>query len=1099
MAVTISGPLTVLCAPDQRLTPSSIVAGPSGGLATYTESQLDWDVTRDAGNYASISGLRGAEPVVSGLSSTSSSIGLDVQTPGIPSRTAEYTYTVANQTYGANKPYVFGGVYTAKGATSGDGYQNPTTAAAPDGRVYIAYEDWVNDAVRCLYIDPDTGMPAGDGEVWAASVTTFGTSDYFANPAIEVVRSDSALGYSLFIFAWDVPEASGTQVLRVSRSDDGGSNWIHYYTDLEESYGVTSWDQMGVKWDPLGQQWTMVTLHYGATDYGKTFISNHVDGASWSEIVSARIENASDVSIGYYRCGNNGVFHMLVQTTANANIASYSRVASLSGWDTLSANIGATANGGMSLAISDAGWLYSTHRLSTDGDKLVMMLSTRGGYDWGKPLGRYPFETSGQLVVLDDDVDGTSTTLGNGIVVRDATWVGETMYVVGTLITSATTIDNSIVYAKFGGLSTVTASENPSGTDAPYYPSVIPETKSPQYQSFVTSGSTAQSFALDSDSLLVYRLSNDNSTGYDDYRVISDPSVAATHWIIGVDTAGGSTSSDAIALWLKCHDDGNANNYGLAVRINATTRKIQAYDLVGAANKGSETDYTAGAPLEILAALDGENGVAAVYYRMYGTIPWVEIISNESLSSTGGGLNTAVLFGKLAASTANIDTIGLIPFGSSSSGYVSRIAAGNFSLTTINATTTPQRIHTGQFVRWNGSPLHGGDGWDADTLSRQPIQLISPLCSTPSPTSQYVGTSGAAGGTYRIVFDFQGWLSTHLAYVGFANCTPLASIQLQRWGGSSYSTEINADLAKRPFGNDGAVGFARDSGTSFRFRASASNGIPYARYAQDLQDAVVYISDGTNTIIGPVLKVHPGNFTSSGTALRLSFELDPDNYTVVAGSFASLSTSTSGGTVRIYPTDGVVIGTQTSEVDDYLAISFTLAPGYTTPKIGHLSAGAAHILGRTVRDGASIRFTAPDSVRELEGNIIARGRKKSRRRIRTFDLPFDTILTQPGRYADGTEWRATTLSSTVMGGADDNLDVVEHLHYYIGQRSPMWLLPSHDFGGVDPNSTAAVIHGDRAILGVLPAEFDRTQSRGLLFTDGRYHTQGGRIFFREMI
>ena len=1120
MAVTAIGtePLSLLAVPDPAFSPANLMpygTAPSGGVAAdgTTAPQTDFEVETEpgSGNVRDINGLPGA--ILKGGGSPTSELTLTATTaiPGVPGTTARYTYTDADGvTFGASEPVVLTAFETVFATGVDD--RRPRMVATPDGVVHTVFENVDDGYPRYTNRSATTETWTTPVNAWGSGVealATTGSGGYLIDPCIWWVRSDTSSGYVLFIASWWATSSS-SQTLRISQSTDKGATWKKWDSDLVVAYSATlQYTQLQIVWDALSEQLTLAVIRNTAGTYsGRVYISNDLTASRWESLAGAAISDARQIALATY-CGQ-----VYLASLVNGNAATVRRRdATAIDWETQTTDTGVDFEVacGIILVPNDAGWLYLVGRDDTDHSKLVMQVSVNDATTWGAPSGAYPYQDSLGTTILDDDVDGATTTLVDGAALVTGCWTGETLILGGTLKTTAGVLDNSIVSLRFGGISNITLAAPNAGTDAAYYPTSIPETKSPQWVSFSTSGSTAQNITTDSGGRLVYTLSSDNSTGFDQYDLVGTPSVAAAIWSLGPSTSGGSSTQFHIALQIETKDDGSANRSNLTLMVNWTGATIQGYDTVLGANVGSAGAFDNTKPLTVIVALDGEESRGAVYFRQTGDTSWSNLFSNQAMATTAtGSPETWITIGKIQASTAAVHTLFFIPFGSASAGFVADVAAGNFPTALVPIRAVPasqqgaQRLPQGAFASWVGSPLYAGDTQTLRTISQRPLALTSAQSATPSPSRAYVGPTGASGSTYRTAYDHGSGVERRtahgLAFVAAFNAGPLAALRYRRWDGAAWQTDFSAVGYANPFGADGAVGFRRTSAASMIFAPNDANGTPAYNELDGWVDRWVQFGDGTNTILGKVSMVHPGQFTNAIGALQSAIELDPDSIVTVAGVKANLSTATTTGNFRLYYDDLIVIGAL-STIDSvrYTALEWTLAPGATVPRGGLITAGAAYALACTTRDGSSMRTIAKDEIVQIPGTGIVQGQNVRRRIQRVFELPYDTILTQPGMYTSGTLINGISISSTTSRAlVDTNLSTIRGVQRRAGQTVPTILVLGAQFSQ-DPASGGLAFGNDQISLGTIGREFDETMARGLLRDLGRHAQSGGILQHSELI
>lgn len=1109
-------PVNLLLTVDDRLSPANIVRGSAAYASTATEANLEVVVAPDADNIRDTSGRPGAVLRAGGSPTSALSLTATTAVPGTPGTNARYTYTDGTTTWGASEPFAppMGlGYDTVRGVTSGNGYQQPAMTTTPDGYEHVVYETRLtgNGSLMLRSRPPSTQLWGTEFPVWNSIIANgpfqaMGTGGYLADPVIWWVRSDTACGYVLFVGAW-YAESTSSQTFVVAQSTDLGITWAAYRSDLVVSLSGTDYRQQNtVVWDADSRQLSMFHRHVdGANLYGKLYVSNDPSGARWTAVSNGTISLAvTQVAMAHY-CGTT--YAAVLQGTSAVTI--YRRDASRSGWDTITTDTGADFSNayGLALAINDSGWVYLIGRSDADNDEVIVQVTTDGAENWGKPSGTYPYDDGAADIIMDDDATSGSTTFADGIIIHGAAWSTEGLALIGGLVTSATTTDNSVVVVRFGGITNITLSEAASGVDARYYPSSLPVTKSAQYQAFVTSGASTETLVTDALGRLALRISNDGSTGYEEYRLVGNPSAAAAQWTIGRYTS--ATSSTGVQLQVRAHNDANNDKYSLMVNVDWDSEVIQGHDIEASANIGSPGSFDNAKDLTLLAAVDGEDGVASLWYWQTGDLKFTNVFDNEALTAGGSTQLSRIFWGKLTASASQVDTLEMVPMGSASSGYVADLAAGFTSAyrRPIRATQnprTPQRIPHDIHLWWTGTPLFAGDSHDIATVSRAPLDWLSPLAATPSPSLQWRGaTGGGAGATYLEAFDLgadvEARLALGLMHVTWCNFPQAAAFRFRRWTGAAWQTEFEGSAYHRPFGADGAVGFTRGSAASTFFRPNAANGTPAYIQPGQYDGWWVRISDGTDAIGAYVLRTHPGQFSTTTGALQAAIEIDPSTIVVESGTFANLATSTTTGNMVFCAPDGCVIGINAIDPIRYVALEFDLAPGITVPEGGLFTAGPAHLLARREREGSSMRVVSPDDLTQLPGVGFIQSRRTRRKAQRVVELPFDTQLVQPGYHrGPGYLLNGIALSgSTVRGTVDSNLWVIDGVHRTAGQRVPVVLVQAASFTD-EPSSTPAVFHGDQILVGMMEAQRDRTAARGGLRDWGIHAQHGGRLLVSEL-
>lgn len=1119
MAVGVIGtePVDILCPPDMRFTPANILplgSIPTGGtLASEgtTATQTDWEVEVEAAtaNDADQSGQSGARWKVGGNPSADMTLTASTAVPGVPGTTARYTYTDADGVrYGANEPIVLSNVQTVDAVLSGNGYRHPNVTTTPDGRIHVIEEDRTSTpgALRFRSRSAVTEEFDVTSSPWGSLVPgqTLGSSGYIADACIWWRRSHDASGYKLYVGAWFALSATQIQ-LYVSQSADAGATWTTYASDLVLTYSATlTYTETGIVWDAKGKQLRLVVIEDNSgTRESQTYVANDPTGARWESLPAATIADVERQSLAQF-CD---VSYLAVLETGATAVQIYRAGATDVAWHLRCSDTGANLDDlyGLVLVANDSGWLYLLGRDSTDADLLVMQVSTNSGRQWGAPDGTYPYRDGLATTIIDEDADAVGTTLDEGALQLAGSWGGETLSLVANLKSSSSLRDNSVMLFQFGGIANITAGAALAGTDSPFYPVGLPQDKSAQWGAFVTSGTTTQTIALDSDGRIVYRLSNDNFTGNDTYSYVGNPAVAGAMWTVGPDTTGGDLSLSYIRMGFVVHDTANANFVTVFIRLNATAGTVRVVDASGALSADAAYDNTK--PLSLFGAVDGQAALTSWYFRQPGDTKWTQLTVNQSLTPNLGAATTRVTVGKLTASTAQVDTLELIPFGSGADDWVADVAANNYpaSLVPIRATEGPQRLPQGIHNWWTSSPLVMGDSHVATAISRRPLALTSPLCALPSPTQQWLGAAGASGATYRLVYNLGAGIESRIAHglvaVQWYNAGPMTAARLRRWTGSAWSTVFEVPGYDKPFGADASVSFARDSAVSLTFKPNGPNGSPAYLDGVDWVGRWVRISDGTDAILGQVLEViNPGQFSNATGVMQAAFVLDSATVvTSAGGGKASLATSTTGGSLWRFHDDGVGIGAESIDTVGYYALEWDLATGATVPQAGLFTAGPAFVLPQSPRDGSSVRRISPDEIRQLPGTGIVQGMTVRRREQRVYELPYEDMGLHAGYYAAGSVINTKAFSgSAARMTVDSNLRTIADVHRRVGQRCPVSLVLGASFAA-DPAVTPLSFGGQQVCLGTMAREIDVTAARGQLRDLGAHASQGGALLIAELV
>lgn len=1113
--------------PDKFATPDRVLAegtAPNGGSAsdgTVTGGgSLEMYSEPDSGNIRTVNGSPTGALQVTGNPSSSTSYTVDTELSGAPNSTARYSMTVDSVKYGANEPYVLTTVDTIQTAASPD-YHSPRAITTPDSLTHVVFEDRTTGSGRLAYhrwslVDEDRQTTSSGVTVWNdVPATTMGSNSYFAAPSIWFVETAKSAttdpGYRLYVSsffatAYDSGTGAGTITLRISHSDDKGATWTSLFANLQLTFNSSTpleFDQAHAVFDPAGQQ---VVMKLRENDNGtytlRTFTSNDPSGGFWTELTNGTIANIKQSQMVTY-CGRQV---LSTRSTTSSNLIIYGREAFSSDWVQL-ASLAASADRDLqhALAVNPNGWFYLFYRSLNDEDEIYLYTSV-DGENWGDATGPFPYNDGSALLVLDEDADSGTTTLANGLLLEHATWGLESVQLLGSLITSGTTVDDSILMFTLGRYSNQTTDGVPTAENAVAYGGMLPTTKSPQYQAF-TGAATQDADHIDSEGRLVYNISASSQQGYNDYRPLNDPEVCGADWAIGPDSTGGSTGNQTVAMQIKCHDTGNTNNYGVEARIATGTGAIQLYDVVaGGVIVGATGSYDNSKPVIIRGTLNGNNGDTAWYFRNYGDVAWTQIGSSISLTSTGGGITSSILWGTISSGTADIDTLFFLPYGGNTASFVSELAAGTNPLVPIRATTQPQRTWLSTDHFWRGS-LSPGDSFDVSSISDAPVQRLSPLTAYPSPSLPHEGDC-SAGATYRIVYDcgsdYVGRISKDLVHLsGFnlhsAGYAPIAEARLRRWTGSAWSTFVTLDNSWQPFGAANSATFTHAAGSSL-FQLTSGNSRVFM--PTQLNDAWIRFDDGLGNRIGArVVRTHMGQ--STGTGLTLGVEIDLSEMVTEAGNFASM-TNGAAGTVTVYPTDARVNGTQGTDSTRYYAVEWDIVPSLpssiTRYRIGSLPYGPDYVLANQERAGASLRRAAPDVLTTLPGSAIRTARRTQRKPVRRLEMNFERVLVQLGTYGDGDGvvnefgFDGSTGRMTVDGVPQ----VIMGVHELVGQRYPVSIainVPIED----DPGTTSVTHYGQDVMFGRMESQVDRTVSRGQLFGRTHGHHSGTRLVITEEV
>ena len=1097
-----SEPINVIAVPSPRLTPAAILplgTAPSGGAVSdgTTFPQTDFEMETIAG----VSNLGGASLRASGQPAAAVTLTTTTATPGIPGTTARFFTSDGTNAFGANEPYVLGSSETVAAVLSGNGLQLPDVTATPDGVVYVAYETRVtgNGAARVRARSPTTELWGSVQIPWGGDSPSIasGSGGYVIDSAINYRAARTDSGYALVHSGW-FATSSTSMYLRIAVSLDKGTTWDTYASDLVLTFGASpTYTQANVVWDALGKQWVLTVLRTttGPVYSLRTYVSDDPTMAHWVELAGAPIAAVTQSAL-VHACGVS----YLATLEGSTSVAIRRRDATSTDWTSIKADTGGNfdAAHGLILVVNDSGWLYLIGRASADANLWIMQVSTNDGYTWGDPSQPYPHRDGAAMTFVDDG--GSTTSLTNGPTLQAGAWTTEGAWLVGGLITSDTTTDASIMAYPLGGISNITSDAAPSATEPPWSAGTIPTTKSSLY-TFTASAGAAATDVIDSGGRLVRRIDATVSSGFYTYTPTGSPTVHGGTATFGPD-GGGVIGTMGIAA--GAHNVAGSASYSVVLYLSSTAGTIRGWDTGAGAYLHTALPYDVTLPIDLRLVVDGTTGKAAGYYRQPGATAWSTAFVNTALTSLGAGTVSLLDAGKIGATDAAVDLLNITPIGSAAGEFAADLVLGLTSSTRvpIRATGRPQRHPQGLHLWFHGSPLHRGDTFTARTISRSPLAYLSPLRPAASPSSQYIGATGSSGSTYRVVYDSgasnEWWLATGLSAVMWANLGPVASVALRRWDGAAWQTEFSVAGYGNPLGADGSVGFTRDSGTSLTFRPNGANGQPQYIGHGAWNGRWVQIGDGTYTILAKIRQTFPGQFGTTTGGLRAGFEIDQSTIVAVAGPFVNLSTSTTVGNFRLYHDDGVGLGTVTIATVRYYAIQVALAPGATIPTGGLLTAGPAYYLTRPPRDGSSIRYISADDIRQLANGLV-QGQKVRRRGQRVIELPFDSMLLQPGYYAAGaTIGGRSVAGSTARAALDDNLFTVEGVQQEVGQTTPVWLVQGA-VASADPSSTPAVYGGRQVMCATMERQVDRTAARDVLDGRGIHAVQGGRLLLAERV
>lgn len=1051
---TLPSPIDVLCIPNAPFLPSNLTTtAPTGAEANATFDQLGAEII-PGGTY------HRAYPVATGEpTAASTSVTVGVQQPGGVDGAGAYTVTDSGTEIGCTPLTRLTGVQTIRSVGSGSGYQHARPVAMPDGRVLVVHDQLGNTPGMLLW------TPS------SSTVSNVSALDSTSNVATypDVVRIPTRTGYQYLAgyLHQTLNASTDTLEVRFSLTSDPTGSWDEFTSDLSFDTTTISREALRLAYDPVSKNLLLGVLQNNAGTYtGKYYVSTDL-GGTWTYLSGSDISTARSHDIKSW----GGMFYVAVLQDEATDIVRFRKMSGAAeGWGTaVDVSTSTITQTCLAFTITPDGVFWIDYRENATPGDITRAYSTDRGQTWTD-------------VTLIEEMNSGYTT---GLVFTGSVYTTGELHLIGNILSSGTTRDNSLVALKGGGWSTLTNDLGANGYDA-FWPSDIPATRSTQHV-FTTGGASAESITADTatNPQIVYDISNDNSTGF-----ITTTFTAATQmfghgalWILSPDSSGGSTSSDAIALRIGANTTGSGNDVEAGLRINMTSRSVQAYDWNAAGNLGSAQTWSTAAPVEFWVHVDylgdGTNSKMSAYVRLSTSRTWTTIVEDQTLTR-GAGSTLTMRWGKLSASTANVKTIAFLPFfrgnGTRTTGDTSPPLLGR------TATTTPDRTPWGAHLHWRSSPLVAGETWTLRARSDHPVSFTSPFSVAPSPLRDWRGDTVSAGATIRVaVYDFGssyvGKLSRNLVWLGWANTPDVATVRLRYWTGAAWSDVVSASTLATAF-TDGATGIGRSAATTYLFfpRSGTSNTGPRLWGHNEHKGRWCWMSDGGgNTLAGRILTNSAGQFTGAADAVEATLELDPSTVTVLAGTFAGFSTSTATGSLRIYADQGIAIGTQTSDATRYYLLEITMAPGATTPSSGLLAAGTAIPLARAYRAGASVSYQTDPRLDRV---------------LRKVEYPYDALLVPGGTGVTTSAPKQTGLTigagTTERATVDNNESVVISalrttgaLH---GQRRgvPVGLVLGGSFSD-DPGNSTQVFVGDDVMFGYLARSIDVTASQGYLY------------------
>ena len=1075
----------IVCVPDDRLTTIDST------LSTYTEQDYEYMVTPAGSNFADVSGVPPCKPVATGNPTESLDVTLNVVNPGQVDAQGAYTYQKDGVTYGQTGAWVCVGAETIATDSAGNHYR-PNVVALPDGAVLCMYEDWTTTPgrVKTKRRDPDTELWSVAQTLWTANIVF--TIGHAPNPALWWEPSNDSLGYRVYCATFQ--ERTLNEItLRVDISKDGGVTWTDSaYSNLVLDVSVSNYSLSRIAWDELSQTLRLVIQQSSGGVYTGLTYQSLDRGMTWEYLSGADIADMRRCDLIAW----GGKFYLTTVDGAN-NADTYEGVTLNSSWNMVNETWGSNASTqDLAQCVDATGTLWTwTRDASTTENMLLEFASSNGGATWGIPS-RYPYEATGLYNYEPVIIDHAAGALTSGIRAESACYAQGQYHVVGRFESSGTTRDDSIYSLIFARVEYLTRKASPLENIAriwdTYYPIDIPSTKSAQY---TYTGAAGESITTDAQGEIVHYIDATAGQGfYTQSTGGTNHTEQSAHWIVSRDSTDGSTTAaDAV---MECHaDETTTNTYcGLQLRIDFTNRTVRAYDKVGGIDlSGVDISWAAGDDVEFFIDVSRSYLRGSAWVRNRHARTWTTIVSNGVLTSAAGNTNTTV-FGKrkTLAGAINIYTLFFRP--GPSEGYYD----GFHDRRGLLATGTPDYLPIGAHVQWQGSPLMVADQWTLSTISRAPIQRVSPFAAIPSPSRQYLTGTGAAGRTELIAYDlganFDAPLGWNLLYLAAGNVRGLENIRLRYRSGGAWVTEFTVSLAWIPFGLPGTVGWQRNGHS---IRPWGVNGPQRIFRENELAGWMGVVDDGVGGIVyAEIVRNSPGQFPVASGSRQMDIEFSAEPEPGSPSNWAALAANSWTGSITLYPSYVVGIGAATHETQQYYAIEYDLHAYATEASIGHLSTGRAHWLARQERAGGSIEYINADELTVIPGSGQMRGRRVRAKQTRILTLPFDGVLVPLGRWEDG--YTVSTVAAdgiTPRANIDNNLDILEGLNDYAGQRMPVWVVPDAQFTA-DPGATVQVFYGTETFLGFID-NFTRVAARGQVIGRGSYHTHGGQLVLRE--
>lgn len=1065
-------PILQVLVPDERATPSAQVTdAPTGAEADAGVANLRYEVAATSTNMTQGGRQRGAQPVAAGTpGAASTTITVGTKQAGRVDLTGTYTYVESGVEYGQIPLTVVSGFETALAAPGATGYNEPRGIPTDDGTIIVVYEDRISALVDTIERDPSTHT-WGNGTTVLSELGPY-TANVHPSPEIyRIPRCDGGYTYWIAVLETDTTLETPTLRLSLSYSDDEGATWTEpQATNLAFSVSTIYYEKLRIAYDELSGNLIAGVVRNNASTYTGLYYVSKDGGWTWRALSGA---NQSDVRNHDIRVLDGCIYLATLDGSGNVDLLKMTGVSTQ--WSQLSAISAAGAyvsatDKALTLSITPNGWIWVDYRTASTY-LLARVYSTDGGVTFSTASDGYLLEES----------SATSHLMPESTVYQDGR-----MLQIGTMISSGTTKDSSIVALLAGGISSMTPSWAPENYDG-FVPTDIPATRSGQHV-FTTSGATAESIATSS-SQIVYDMSNDNSTGYitTDYPIgIVDNANCGVMWILSPDSTGGSTSSDAIALRIRANSTSDGKFVDAGIRIDMTNRSVQAYDWRAGANVGTSGTWSASVPVVFYAVVSyygtGSASKMSVYYRLTTQEAWTTLVADQTLTRSVGSTKT-ILWGKVSASTANVKTIAFFP----ALGPLGTTADTSPETLGIRASSRMNRLPNGLWLRWDGGALLPGNTWTLSAGSTTSPKLTSPHSVAPSPLRRWVSTAVSAGATVKpVVYDFgssyRGWLAKDNGLVGIQWAeTPGASIvYLQYWDGAAFQNIISASTIMQQYPS-----WARATATSYTFYPGASANTDARLLATDeLKGLWCYIADnGGDAVAGYILRNGGGQFTNDGC--KAWIELDPATVvTVAGGGLASLATTSGSSVMNIYANDGIAVAAQSAEAIRYYRVAIAYAPGFTAPASGLLAFGEVHTFDRPYRAGASINsVTDPRLPRAL----------------RRVTVDYDQLLTPVGTYQSAGATVQNTMSfngSTPRATVDNNERVLLGLLDKVGRKrgaregTPIGVVLDGDWQA-DPGSSTQVYLGRSVMACYMSRTIDVTVGRGFLRPSEQADNQHG--------